>query len=254
MGATIIKQEKGPAVFINKPDYDMYIRQAHTDGETQTTVVQMFPKKTRGICIEGVMSNRVCYHVILDRAYLEYFQTLSLKGNRIPTVIADLFPGETIFVRSEETYHCLYTGNKYNNDDVTYEFDVYKLEDFVMEKPTKKEQERKKQEDSRKKTEQFNTTLVKDTVIKVLEDAGIYIHHNKNTWLNNGRAYFCAASKTDWNALVLKAINEYLNSIGKQHGFRIKQPKYRADANIDYKKPLFFTDSIEIIEQEQDNH
>lgn len=248
MGATIIKQEKGPAVFINKPDYNMYIRQSHTDGETQTTVVQMFPKKTRGTCLEGVMSNRVCYHVILDRAYLEYFQTLSLKGNRIPTVIADLFPGENIFVRAEETYHCLYAGNKYNNGDVTYEFDVYKQEDFVMEKPTKKEQERIKQEESRKKTEQFNTLLVKDTVVEVLKNAGININHNQNNWRFRGRAYFYAASKEDWNELVLTAVNEYLNNIGKQHGFKIKKPKFVKGANIDYEKPLFYTDDIEVIE------
>lgn len=248
MGATIIKQENGPAVFINKPDYNMYIRQSHTDGETQTTVVQMFPKKTRGTCLEGVMSNRVCYHVILDRAYLEYFQTLSLKGNRIPTVIADLFPGENIFVRAEETYHCLYAGNKYNNGDVTYEFDVYKQEDFVMEKPTKKEQERIKQEESRKKTEQFNTLLVKDTVVEVLKNAGIDIHHNQNNWRFRGRAYFYAASKEDWNELVLTAVNEYLNNIGKQHGFKIKKPKFVKGANIDYEKPLFYTDDIEVIE------
>lgn len=248
MGATIIKQENGPAVFINKPDYNMYIRQSHTDGETQTTVVQMFPKKTRGTCLEGVMSNRVCYHVILDRAYLEYFQTLSLKGNRIPTVIADLFPGENIFVRAEETYHCLYAGNKYNNGDVTYEFDVYKQEDFVMEKPTKKEQERIKQEESRKKTEQFNTLLVKDTVVEVLKNAGININHNQNNWRFRGRAYFYAASKEDWNELVLTAVNEYLNNIGKQHGFKIKKPKFVKGANIDYEKPLFYTDDIEVIE------
>lgn len=248
MGATIIKQENGPAVFINKPDYNMYIRQSHTDGETQTTVVQMFPKKTRGTCLEGVMSNRVCYHVILDRAYLEYFQTLSLKGNRIPTVIADLFPGENIFVRAEETYHCLYAGNKYNNGDVTYEFDVYKQEDFVAEKPTKKEQERIKQEESRKKTEQFNTLLVKDTVVEVLKNAGIDIKHNQNNWRFKGRAYFYAASKEDWNELVLTAVNEYLNNIGKQHGFKIKKPKFVKGANIDYEKPLFYTDDIEVIE------
>ena len=248
MGATIIKQENGPAIFINKPDYNMYIRQSSTDGETQTTVVQMFPKKTRGTCLEGVMSNRVCYHVILDRAYLEYFQTLSLKGNRIPTVIADLFPGENIFVRAEETYHCLYTGNKYNNGDVTYEFDVYKQEDFVMEKPTKKEQERIKQEESRKKTEQFNTLLVKDTVVEVLKNAGIDINHNQNNWRFRGRAYFYAASKEDWNELVLTAVNEYLNNIGKQHGFKIKKPKFVKGANIDYEKPLFYTDDIEVIE------
>lgn len=248
MGATIIKQENGPAVFINKPDYNMYIRQSHTDGETQTTVVQMFPKKTRGTCLEGVMSNRVCYHVILDRAYLEYFQTLSLKGNRIPTVIADLFPGENIFVRAEETYHCLYAGNKYNNGDVTYEFDVYKQEDFVAEKPTKKEQERIKQEESRKKTEQFNTLLVKDTVVEVLKNAGININHNQNNWRFRGRAYFYAASKEDWNELVLTAVNEYLNNIGKQHGFKIKKPKFVKGANIDYEKPLFYTDDIEVIE------
>ena len=248
MGATIIKQENGPAIFINKPDYNMYIRQSSTDGETQTTVVQMFPKKTRGTCLEGVMSNRVCYHVILDRAYLEYFQTLILKGNRIPTVIADLFPGENIFVRAEETYHCLYTGNKYNNGDVTYEFDVYKQEDFVMEKPTKKEQERIKQEESRKKTEQFNTLLVKDTVVEVLKNAGIDINHNQNNWRFRGRAYFYAASKEDWNELVLTAVNEYLNNIGKQHGFKIKKPKFVKGANIDYEKPLFYTDDIEVIE------
>lgn len=264
MGATITEIKK--PVFINKPEFDYCVKNRNSVVSPNDLSITMWFKKSRGICIDGVMKNTKCYHVVLDLEYLQYLKGLMLKGNSIQVVIADLFPGKNICVQAGH-YYPIYKGDKWNGKNVnlaayyfkesdltdTYEFDAYELEDFVLEKKTKKEEERIKLKEDRKKSEAFNTMMLKNVILEALKKANISVYETRKSYRYDDRSFMAVTDKTDWNKLVLLAVNKYLNDIAKEYGFSIKQPKFMKNANITYESPLFFMDEVEMLNQENNN-
>ena len=254
-------------IYINKPEFDCSLRNYNTKINPNETFHLYAIKKTRGTCVDGVMKNEKCYHVILDLEYLEDFKRIHNTKSRytLDDIVKDIFGDKDVVTKGSEGsetvifshrnlfgHGCDAMFDPYDPSN-TYAFDCYMLEDFVECNKTSKELEKIKQEEQRKKTETFNTAMLLDTVITTLKEAGIETRKTKNSWKYKGRSYVCISDKKCWNKLILLAINNYLNDIAKQNGFVIKQPKFMANANITYESPLFFIDEIELLNQEQNN-
>lgn len=248
-------------IFINKPEYDCSLRNYNAKHNPNETLHLYATKKTRGICVGGVMKNEKCYHVVLDSEYLNDFKSRHKDKRRytLDDVVTDIFANKDVATQHSDGSEAIIFDNSskfghgangifepYNPSD-TYEFDCYMVNDFVECDKTAKEIERIKKEEERKKTENFNSTMLLDTVITTLKEKGIDIRKKQNSWRHNGRAYMSINDKKDWNKLILLAINNYLNDIAKEQGFKINQPKFMANANITYESPLFFVDDIEIL-------
>ena len=246
-------------IYINKPEFDCSLRSYNAKSKNRTLSLYAI-KKTRGTCVDGVMKNEKCYHVTLDLEYLENFKRKYNTKNYyvLNDIIKDIFGDKDVVTKHSEGNETVifssYNLSGYGcNKSDTYTFDCYMLEDFVECDKTSKELEKIKQEEQRKKTETFNTTMLLDTVVTTLKEAGIETRQTKNSWKYKGRSYMYISDKKCWNKLILLAINNYLNDIAKQNGFVIKQPKFMANANITYESPLFFIDEIELLNQEQNN-
>lgn len=261
---TITEIEK--TIYLNKPDYDHMIRYPEK-------VRDGYPKKTRGINVEGVMKNTKCYHVVLDEEYLKHIQSKYKAGGTsswnhtsiyIASIIRDIFPNQHMFVNRSLSHHPVskidssYKYNIYNTDNnvckdtytgSTYEFDVWDMDNWVECPKIKAELDRIKAEDQRKNIEKLNVTCLKDTMVAALEAADIHITLAQRTYLHKNRAFMQAVDKKEWNKLLLKAINNYINDIAKEHGFKVAMPKIKSNAKINEYCPLFFLDDIEILNE-----
>lgn len=260
---TITEIEK--TIYLNKPDYDHMIRYPEK-------VRDGYPKKTRGINVDGVMKNSKCYHVVLDEEYLKHIQSKYRAGTSawdhtsiyVASVVRDIFPDKYIFINSLLSHHPVskidssYKYNIYNADnDVctdtytgsTYEFDVWDMDNWVECPKIKAELDRIKAEDQRKSIENLNVACLKDTIVAALEAADIHITLAQRTYLHKNRAFMQAVDKKEWNKLLLKAINNYINDIAKEHGFKVAMPKIKSNAKINEYCPLFFLDDIEILNE-----
>lgn len=253
-------------IYLNKPDYNHMMRYPEK-------VRDGYPKKTRGINIEGVMKNTKCYHIVLDEEYLKHIQSKYKAGGAsswdhtsiyIANIIRDIFPNQHIFINSSLSHHPVtkidssYKYNIYNaNNEVckdtytgsTYEFDVWDMDNWVECPKIKAELDRIKAEDQRKGIETLNVACLKDTIVAALEAADIHITLTQRTYAYKNRAYMQAVDKKEWNKLLLKAINNYINDIAKEHGFKVAMPKIKSNAKINEYCPLFFLDDIEILNE-----
>lgn len=255
-------------IYIDKHDYD-YMKKYEKDD-----VASMYPKKTRGINIHGVMKNSECYHITLDEEYLKHIKEKYKSGtpNRfdhqaiyIKQIIEDLFPGELMFVHSLTTHHPVTTissSSKYNIYDrdenvlkdtytgTTFEFDIWYMKDWIECPKNKAELAKIKEIEERKAVEKLNIACLKDTIVAALEQAGI-----KTAFVPAGnsrygdRAYIKADNKTEWNKIVLLGINSYLNNIAKEHGFKVTMPNIKKNAKLNEYTPFFFLDNIEIVNE-----
>ena len=260
---TITEVEK--TIYLNKKDYDYMMRYPEK-------VHDGYPKKTRGINVDGVMKNSKCYHVVLDEEYLKHIQSKYRAGTSswdhtsiyVASVVRDIFPDKYIFINGLLSHHPVskidssYKYNIYNADnDVckdtytgsTYEFDVWDMDNWVECPKIKAELDRIKAEDQRKGIEALNVTCLKDTIVAALEAADIHITLTQRTYMHKNRAFMQAVDKKEWNKLLLKAINNYINDIAKEHGFKVAMPKIKSNAKINEYCPLFFLDDIEILNE-----
>lgn len=260
---TITEVEK--TIYLNKKDYDYMMRYPEK-------VRDGYPKKTRGINVDGVMKNTKCYHVVLDEEYLKHIQSKYRTGTSawdhtsiyVASVVRDIFPDKYIFINGLLSHHPVskidssYKYNIYNaNNDVctdtytgsTYEFDVWDMNNWVECPKIKAELDRIKAEDQRKGIETLNVTCLKDTIVAALEAADIHITLTQRTYMHKNRAFMQAVDKKEWNKLLLKAINNYINDIAKEHGFKVAMPKIKSNAKINEYCPLFFLDDIEILNE-----
>ena len=260
---TITEVEK--TIYLNKKDYDYMVRYPEK-------VRDGYPKKTRGINVDGVMKNSKCYHVVLDEEYLKHIQSKYRAGTSswdhtsiyVASVVRDIFPNKYIFINGLLSHHPVskidssYKYNIYNADnDVckdtytgsTYEFDVWDMDNWVECPKIKAELDRIKAEDQRKGIEALNVTCLKDTIVAALEAADIHITLTQRTYMHKNRAFMQAVDKKEWNKLLLKAINNYINDIAKEHGFKVAMPKIKSNAKINEYCPLFFLDDIEILNE-----
>ena len=260
---TITEIEK--TIYLNKPDYDHMMRYPEIARGG-------YPKKTRGINVKGVMKNTKCYHVVLDEEYLKHIQSKYKAGGTtswdhtaiyITSIIEDIFPEHQMFIDALATHHPVtkitsnYKYNIYDANDVckdiytgsTYEFDVWDMDNWVECPKTKAELDRIKAEDQRKNIENLNVTCLKDTIVAALEAADIHITLAQRTYAYKNRAFMQAVDKKEWNKLLLKAINNYINNIAKEHGFKVAMPKIKSNAKINEYCPLFFLDDIEILNE-----
>jgi hypothetical protein len=253
-------------IYLNKPSYDHMMRYPEN-------VCGGYPKKTRGINIEGVMKNTKCYHVVLDEEYLKHIQSKYKAGGAsswdhtniyIASIIRDIFPDQHIFMYSSLSHHPVSkidSSYKYNiygtENDVctdtytgnTYEFDVWDMDSWVECPKIKAELDKIKAEDQRKGIETLNIACLKDTIVAALEAADIHITLTQRTYMHKNRAFMQAIDKKEWNKLLLKAINNYINDIAKEHGFKVAMPKIKSNAKINEYCPLFFLDDIEILNE-----
>lgn len=245
-------------IFINKPDFDSYINR--TDKEK---CLIGFPKKTRGTCLKGVMKNSKCYHITLDEEYLKELKETFKTINKVylPSIIRYMFEDERTFIQNTLSHHPVFNtvNGKYNvygsENDIhtdtytgsTYEFDMYKVNDFELCPKTKIEEDKIRTEEQRKSIEKLNVTCLKDTIVAALEQAGIKTTLTQRSYLHHNRAFIQAVDKKEWNKLLLIAINTYLNNIAKEHGFKVAMPKIKSNAKINEYCPLFFLDDLEII-------
>jgi hypothetical protein len=261
---TITEVEK--TIYLNKPDYDHMMRYPES-------VRDGYPKKTRGINIDGVMKNSKCYHVVLDEEYLKHIQSKYKTGGTssrdhtsiyIASVIRDIFPNQHIFIHSSLSHHpvskidssCKYNVY-YTNDNVctdtytgsTYKFDVWDMDNWIECPKIKAELDRIKAEEERKSIEKLNITCLTDTITAALKEADINVTLMQRTYLHKNRAFMQAIDKKEWNKLLLKAINVYLNDIANKHGFKVAMPKIKSNAKINEYCPLFFLDDIEILNE-----
>lgn len=254
-------------IYVNKPEYDVSLNTFRSGKSNK--VWRIWSKKTRGTCIEGVMMNKKMYRVTIDKEYLADYKArhsadvdVKYEQQDFMVDIMNMTGGHEIAVISCDAYDKIAWSNIDNYiislnawgqprercDTFTLEF--YLVEDFVELSKTKKEQEQLLKEENRKKTEYLNEILLKDTVITVLKEAGVGLQEYKNSWRYKGRSYLAVTNKKDWNKLVVLAINNYINDIAKEHGFKVNPPKFMANANITYERPLFFMDDIEMLNQE----
>lgn len=260
---TITEVEK--TIYLNKPDYNHMMRYPEK-------VRDGYPKKTRGINVDGVMKNSKCYHVVLDEEYLKYIQSKYRAGTSswdhtsiyVASIVRDIFPDQHMFINGLLSHHPVSkidSSYKYNiygaENDVctdtytgnTYEFDVWDMNNWVECPKIKAELDRIKAEDQRKSIEKLNVTCLKDTIVAALEAADIHITLAQRTYLHKNRAFMQAVDKKEWNKLLLKAINNYINDIAKEHGFKVAMPKIKSNAKINEYCPLFFLDDIEILNE-----
>lgn len=250
-------------IFINKPEYDVSLNTYRSSKNKETW--RIWPKKTRGTCADGVMMNRKMYQVTIDKDYLADYKLRHNDINKCykqQDFIVDIMDGHEVVVVNPDVYDTIawnskpyyfrelnwYGEPKETSDTFTLEF--YLVEDFVELPKTKKEKEQCLKEENRKKTEHLNKMLLKDTVISVLKEAGVELQEHQNNWRYNGRSYLAVTNKKDWNKLIILAVNNYINNIAKEHGFKVNPPKFIANANITYERPLFFMDDIEMLNQE----
>ena len=260
---TITEIEK--TIYLNKPDYDHMMRYPEIARGG-------YPKKTRGINVKGVMKNTKCYHVVLDEEYLKHIQSKYKAGGTtswdhtaiyITSIIEDIFPEHRMFIDASATHHPVtkitsnYRYNTYDTNNAckdiytgsTYEFDVWDMDNWVECPKIKAELDRIKAEDQRKNIENLNVTCLKDTIVAALEAADIHITLAQRTYAYKNRAFMQAVDKKEWNKLLLKAINNYINDIAKEHGFKVAMPKIKSNAKINEYCPLFFLDDIEILNE-----
>ena len=260
---TITEVEK--TIYLNKKDYDYMMRYPEK-------VRDGYPKKTRGINVDGVMKNSKCYHVVLDEEYLKYIQSKYRAGTSswdhtsiyVASIVRDIFPDQHIFINGSLSHHPVskidssYKYNIYTSDPnickdtytgSTYEFDVWDMNNWVECPKIKAELDRIKAEDQRKGIENLNVACLKDTIVAALEAADIHITLTQRTYLHKNRAFMQAVDKKEWNKLLLKAINNYINDIAKEHGFKVAMPKIKSNAKINEYCPLFFLDDIEILNE-----
>ena len=263
---TITEIEK--TIYLNKPDYDYMMRYPEIARGG-------YPKKTRGINVKGVMKNTKCYHVVLDEEYLKHIQSISKVAEAISwdrtdhtaiyitSIIKDIFPNRHMFIHFSLLHHPVsripsnYRYNIYDTNNAckdiytgsTYEFDVWDMDNWVECPKIKAELDRIKAEDQRKNIENLNVTCLKDTIVAALEAADIHITLAQRTYAYKNRAFMQAVDKKEWNKLLLKAINNYINNIAKEHGFKVAMPKIKSNAKINEYCPLFFLDDIEILNE-----
>lgn len=260
---TITEVEK--TIYLNKKDYDYMMRYPEKirDG---------YPKKTRGINVDGVMKNTKCYHVVLDEEYLKHIQSKYRVGTSawdhtsiyVASVVRDIFPDKYIFINGLLSHHPVskidssYKYNIYGTENEvctdtytgsTYEFDVWDMDTWVECPKIKAELDKIKAEDQRKGIETLNVACLKDTIVAALEAADIHITLTQRTYMHKNRAFMQAIDKKEWNKLLLKAINNYINDIAKEHGFKVAMPKIKSNAKINEYCPLFFLDDIEILNE-----
>lgn len=264
---TITEIEK--TIYLNKPDYDHMTRYP-------AIIYAAFPRKTRGINVKGVMKNTKCYHVVLDEEYLKHIQDIAKTiettsgdhtGIYIANIVKDIFPNQNMFVQSSFLHrpvsriHSTYKYNLYGTNDVykdiytgnTYEFDVWDMNGWIECPKNKAELDRIKAEDQRKNIENLNVTCLKDTIVAALEAADIHITLAKGTYMHKNRAFMQAIDKKEWNKLLLKAINNYINDIAKEYGFKVAMPKIKSNAKINEYCPLFFLDDIKLLNEGEQN-
>lgn len=264
---TITETKK--TIYLNKLDYEDMMRYPEN-------VRAALPKKTRGINVKGVMKNTKCYHVVLDEEYLRHIQSISKAvettscnhtGIGITSIIRDIFPNRHMFIHSSLSYHPVsrihsnYKYNLYGTNNVcqdiytgdTYEFDIWDMDNWIECPKNKAELDKIKEEDQRKGIEKLNITCLKDTIIAALEASDIHIQLIQQPYYHKNRAFMQAIDKKEWNKLLLKAINCYINDIAKEHGFEVAMPKIKSSAKINEYCPLFFLDDIKLLNEGEQN-
>lgn len=255
-------------IYLNKEDYAYMLKY-------KDKVQTGSPKKTRGVCIAGVVKNEKCYHVVLDEEYLRYIQKKYCNGGTnaydhtgiyIQSVIQDIFPDKHMFVNCSDTRQAItkivsnfkyntrlpdpdssYWQNVYGSD--TLEFDVWDMDNWIECPKTKTELDKLKAEEERKSIEKVNVACLTDTIITALKEADINVALTQRTYQYKNRAYMQVIDKKEWNKLLLKAINVYLNDIANKYGFKVAMPKIKSNANINEYCPLFFLDNIEMLDE-----
>lgn len=265
-------------IYLNKPDYDYILKWEFQHNQ----VIKGYPKKTRGTCIQGVMKNETCYHVTLNEYDLNFIKDMA-KGTKtyardgksiyLNKVLEYLLPGQKIYVDRQTCFYpvtTIYDCDKYNvternSSEVfkesTYEFDMWMMDTWVECPKNKKELEIIRAEEKRKDKENFNVTLFKDTVVSALQEAGIetaFIPSGNSMY--GDRAYLRVADRKNWNALIMTAINNYINGIAKEYNFQVALPtdkrKIKSTSKLNEYTPIFFLDGVEIMnpEGEQDDN
>lgn len=234
-------------------------------------------KKTRGICLDGVLKNTNAKRITLNLDYLKHIKEV-VRKKKEPTsvynthriymddIIADIFPNITagdLYVKVDhfwEPVSSLDAEDKYNDqksdeyadyNSNTFTFDVYETKDFVKLPPSQKELDIIAKEEQRKNTEKFNSAFLQDTIITAVKQKANIDLETTTDWHYKNRKYIRVTTK-DWAKLVTTAINHYLNDIVKEHNLVLPQPKLKNNMKIDCYKPLVFIDEIQMKENKND--
>lgn len=271
-------------VFIDKPQFESNKKYA-LDGR----IIRCFFRKSRGTNVQGILKCTKGTKVILEEEDLpklreiasQFRQTISRRTEYIylDEILVGLFtsPDKHIVIATKDlhsSFMTMFNHTKYYNlesdslgygseiedssyDKSTFEFIIYDLEDFIECKKTSVELAKIKTEEDRKATEKINTVCLKDTITAVLSEAGINIELIEgNNYLYNRfdkRAYIKPASRSDWNKLVVTAINNYINGIAKEAGFTVDAPIIKKNVKITEDTPLFFMDGVKILDEGEQN-
>ena len=136
-------------------------------------------------------------------------------------------------------------GNAYRHDETT--LTVFCADDFVQLPKTKKELEIEKAIENRKAMQKLNNLVIKDNLLKALNDKG----YECTCYEGNGMNTVRYDSKKAFNALVKDAIEYYLNDIVlKELGCKITVPKQKSNHCYGYGDILCFLGDIQITEGE----
>lgn len=265
--------ETKTSLYINKTDYEQK-KNNYRYKDRCDMLIDMKLRKTRSSNIDGVMKTGKGYHIVLDQKYLKKFKARIRSGislcNLLPSyylreVTAELFPNKLLCTEWDTMVHPITTneGDFYYSPHLdriysgeTFEFDVFEVEDFTECAKTNKEIQTIKDIEERKRIEKMNTWAYSDTIIAVLKEAGVdtmAISAERSGWKHGNRAYVMANGKEAYNKLVTTAINYYINSIAKEHGFEVSPVKIAKNRNIDQYIPLFFFDELTLLDNNKLN-
>lgn len=219
-------------------------------------------KKNRMLDIEGVWKATKAYRLDLDEK--DMIELIKMSKWNQPTISTEatikyyikqgLLPNnKRLFIYNQDWHYNFLTVRGFLvKSDNGLERDnkgsiiVFNIDDFVKLEPTKKEKEILKEVNNRKATQKLNMLVVKDNLLKALNDKG----------------YDCICydvemptieykSKKGYNALVKDAIEYYLNNIVlKELGCKITLPKVKSNHAYGQGDSLCYIGDIQITEGE----
>lgn len=219
-------------------------------------------KKNRMIDIEGVWKAIKAYRLDLDEK--DMIEIIKMSKWNQPTISTEqtvnyyikqgLLPdNKRLFIYNQDWHYNFLTvrgflvkGDEGLTRDNKGSIIVFNIDDFVKLEPTKKEKEIKANVENRKASQKLNLLVVKDNLLKILNDKGYDC-----TCYTGEMSTIEYKSKKGYNALVKDAIEYYLNDIVlKELGCKITVPKVKANHEYGQGDPLCYIGDIQLTEGE----
>lgn len=219
-------------------------------------------KKNRMIDIEGVWKATKAYRLDLDEK--DMIELIKVSKWNQPTISTEetvkyyikqgLLPdNKRLFIYNQDWHYNFLTvrgflvkGDEGLTRDNKGSIIIFNIDDFVKLEPTKKEKEIKANVENRKATQKLNLLVVKDNLLKILNDKGYDC-----ICYTGEMSTIEYKSKKGYNALVKDAIEYYLNNIVlKELGCKITVPKVKANHEYGQGDPLCYIGDIQLTEGE----